>query len=87
VMANRAPDDDHAFTPEKSSWRETRAFHPRDCTLRRMGWRIEGRPNKGPVTWRKGDLVATECEALAMIDAAATRRQEPHESLPMGKRQ
>lgn len=43
---------------------ETRNLKPDDRFLRSRGFRIHGRPAKGPVTWERGREIYVEQEAL-----------------------
>lgn len=55
---------------ESNAWVETRRMWPDDIRLRRAGFQIHARPNKGEALWRFGGVVLTESEALASLQTA-----------------
>lgn len=42
----------------------TDTLFPEDITLRKKGWEIHSRPSVGEATWKKGNTVLPQSEAL-----------------------
>lgn len=50
-----------------SEWREKKDRFPADSILRRHGWTIAARPERGPTLWRLGEEVLPENVALQRV--------------------
>ena len=51
-----------------------------DRFLRWHDWRIQSRPKRGPALWRRGELIRTDREAVALVLAELKRAEEAEQA-------